>query len=409
MEYLTLQKLSYLPDVQPQQLADEVERRQQCPASVQLRFDDQQYFYVLVPEIAKLSDAIHEEERAIESLIKKLPRRAAAAGLSALFIREVMSTHQIEGIHSSRREVEEVLKAPKSSHRKRFAEFTSVLKECVIDQDAFSIERVEDIRSLYDRVTTGEVSAGDELDGELFRKGPVYVYSESQRILHSGFQPEEKIRRGLQDMLDEAEQPSTTKLIAAIVGHFMFETVHPFYDGNGRTGRVLLGYHLRDILRPSSILSLSQAISESKRVYYNALRDARDRRNYGELTHFIITMMTFIRSAQDTLMSDLKQSSQRIQQLQTNLNALEFDSLKPGHKPQILTAILLEIGQDYAFGSELGLTLDELGEDEDLAINRRALTSNCAELIERGFLEITRKRPLTYTLTAIAAQQFDLD
>lgn len=409
MEYPTLQKFSYLPDVHPQQVADEAKRRRQCPSAVQLRFDDQQYFYVLVPEIAKLSEAIHEAERGIESLIKRLPRRAAAAGLSALFIREVMATHHIEGIHSSRREVEEALNAPKSSQRKRFAEFTSVLKECVIDHGSFSVERVEDIRSLYDRVTKGEVSAKDELDGELFRKGHVYVCSESQRILHTGFHPEKEIWRGLQDMLDEAQHPSTTKLIAAILGHFMFETVHPFYDGNGRTGRVLLGYHLRDILGSSSILSLSQAISESKRLYYNALKNARDHRNYGELTHFIITMMTFIRSAQDTLKGDLKQSSQHIQHLQKNLNALEFDSLEYGYKPQILTAILLEIGQAYAFGSELGLTLDELGKNEDLAINRRALTSHCTELIERGFLELTRKRPLTYTLTSEAAQQFDLD
>lgn len=255
-----------------------------------------------------------------------------------------MATHEIEGIRSSRREVEELLKAPKSSRQKRFAEFTTVLKEYVFDRGTFTIERVEDIRALYDRVTRGEVRAEDKLDGELFRKGPVYVYSESQRILHTGFQPEDKIHRGLQDMLDEAKLPSTTKLIAAILGHFMFETVHPFYDGNGRTGRVLLGYHLRDILASSSILSLSQAISESKRLYYNALKDALDRRNHGELTHFIITMMTFIRSAQNALLSDLKQSSQRIQHLQKNLNGLGFDSLPQGYKPHILTAILLEIG-----------------------------------------------------------------
>lgn len=409
MEYMPLRELSYMPEVRPRELADELNRRRQCPASVQLRFDDQQYFYVLVPEIAKLGEAIHEAERMIGSVIAALPHRAAAAGLSTLFIREVMATHEIEGIRSSRREVEELLKAPKSSRQKRFAEFTTVLKEYVFDRGTFTIERVEDIRALYDRVTRGEVRAEDKLDGELFRKGPVYVYSESQRILHTGFQPEDKIHRGLQDMLDEAKLPSTTKLIAAILGHFMFETVHPFYDGNGRTGRVLLGYHLRDILASSSILSLSQAISESKRLYYNALKDALDRRNHGELTHFIITMMTFIRSAQNALLSDLKQSSQRIQHLQKNLNGLGFDSLPQGYKPHILTAILLEIGQDYAFGSELGLTLNELGENEELSINRRALSSHCAELVNRGFLEITRKRPLTYTLPLEAAQQFALD
>lgn len=410
MEYVTLQRFSYQPGVDPQQVSDEVERRQQSPASVQLRFDDQRYFYLLIPEVAKLSEAIHEGERAIGNLIATLPPRAAAAGLSALFIREVMATHEIEGIHSSRREVEEVLKASKPSQHKRFAEFTSVLKECVINRGAFSIEHVEDIRSLYDRVTKGEVSAEDALDGELFRKSPVYVRSESQKILHTGFQPEKEIRRGLQDMLNETKQPSTTKLIAAILGHFMFETIHPFYDGNGRTGRVLLGYHLRDILGSSSILSLSQAISESKRAYYNALKDARDPRNHGELTHFIIAMMTFIRSAQDTLIRDLKQSSERLQHLQKNLNALEFDALPRGYKPRVLTAILLEIGQAYAFGSELGLTLNELRENEDLRdIGRRTLPSYCEELVNRGFLKTTRKRPLTYTLTSEAAQQFDLD
>lgn len=33
-------------------------------------------------------------------------------------------------------------------------------------------------------------------------------------------------------------------LLAAFISHLMFEIVHPFYDGTGRTGRYLLGIHL---------------------------------------------------------------------------------------------------------------------------------------------------------------------
>ncbi len=80
MEYMPLRELSYMPEVRPRELADELNRRRQCPASVQLRFDDQQYFYVLVPEIAKLGEAIHEAERMIGSVIAALPHRELQPG-----------------------------------------------------------------------------------------------------------------------------------------------------------------------------------------------------------------------------------------------------------------------------------------------------------------------------------------
>ena len=48
---------------------------------------------------------------------------------------------------------------------------------------------------------------------------------------------------------------------SALLCHFLFEHIHPFYDGNGRTGRYLLALHLSEPLSQPTVLSLSRTIA----------------------------------------------------------------------------------------------------------------------------------------------------
>ena len=61
-------------------------------------------------------------------------------------------------------------------------------------------------------------------------------------------------------------------LIQLAVLHYQFESIHPFYDGNGRTGRILNILHLilNDLI-DIPILYLSSYIIENKRAYYKLL------------------------------------------------------------------------------------------------------------------------------------------
>ena len=66
-------------------------------------------------------------------------------------------------------------------------------------------------------------------------------------------------------------------LVRMAVMHHQFETIHPFYDGNGRTGRILnILFLVRAGLLDSPILYLSRYISQTKADYYRELQAVRD-------------------------------------------------------------------------------------------------------------------------------------
>lgn len=66
-------------------------------------------------------------------------------------------------------------------------------------------------------------------------------------------------------------------LVRMAVMHHQFETIHPFYDGNGRTGRILnILFLVRAGLLDSPILYLSRYISQTKAEYYAELQKVRD-------------------------------------------------------------------------------------------------------------------------------------
>lgn len=110
----------------------------------------------------------------------------------------------------------------------------------------------------------GELNEADQPDGQLFRKNGVEVTLGGIKVIHRGVEPESKIIEGLSSMLHLIADNDMPRLISAIASHYLFETVHPFYDGNGRTGRYLLALSLKDVLSDLTALSLSRAIAENK-------------------------------------------------------------------------------------------------------------------------------------------------
>lgn len=78
-------------------------------------------------------------------------------------------------------------------------------------------------------------------------------------------------------------------LIKMAVIHYQFESIHPFYDGNGRTGRILnvLYLVLKDLL-DSPILYLSNYIIKHKSNYYKFLQDIKISGNWEEWIIFIL-------------------------------------------------------------------------------------------------------------------------
>lgn len=77
-------------------------------------------------------------------------------------------------------------------------------------------------------------------------------------------------------------------LIKAAIIHSQFESIHPFEDGNGRVGRLLISLYLfKSKVINFPFFYISEAISQDKTVYYNMLTDSR-KNSYDEWIKFFL-------------------------------------------------------------------------------------------------------------------------
>ncbi len=78
-------------------------------------------------------------------------------------------------------------------------------------------------------------------------------------------------------------------LTKMVIIHYQFETIHPFYDGNGRTGRMInILYLILKGLLDIPVLYLSRYITQNKADYYNVLQNVRTNNDWeGLLLYFL--------------------------------------------------------------------------------------------------------------------------
>jgi Fic family protein len=89
-------------------------------------------------------------------------------------------------------------------------------------------------------------------------------------------------------------------LIRMAVTHYQFESIHPFYDGNGRTGRILnILYLVQRGVLDLPVLYLSREIIERKEEYYRLLQEVRTRDAWEEWILFMLGAVE--RSSHNTL------------------------------------------------------------------------------------------------------------
>lgn len=138
-------------------------------------------------------------------------------------------------------------------------------------------------------------------------------------MIHSGFLQNHRSSKESTQLLSWRTQKSESNLVGIMMSHFMFESIHPFYDGNGRTGRYLLGIQLSKILSPATALTMSSAINQFRNKYYKAFHAVEHRLNRGDGTPFVISMLELLIAAQEGLIENIKQRIDFWQALRTPL------------------------------------------------------------------------------------------
>jgi len=93
----------------------------------------------------------------------------------------------------------------------------------------------------------------------------------------------------LERYINDSEMQDCDPLIKMAIIHFQFESIHPFYDGNGRTGRIInILYLILEKLQSLPILYLSNYIIKNKPDYYRLLQNIRNENLWEDWLIFMI-------------------------------------------------------------------------------------------------------------------------
>ena len=435
MDYKTIRKIVAMSksNAKPCDIAEEEYRlRIDNPATYRsgIIFDAHEIFAMCVTDLVTCMNYIANTEKAVEKAWNELSRFAQREYLMQLIAKEVQNTNIIEGVHSTRKELSKALDAASEQNKHtRFSEFTKLfleladskeksVAESVADLNVKSVadskksstsipQTLQDIRKIYDSIMQGELESGDIPDGDIFRKKKVSIRDGANNVVHDGDATEAEIQDHLSQMLSLMNSAEVPTLIKACMCHYAFESVHPFYDGNGRTGRFLLALQLHEQLSMPTILSLSSIIYAEKSGYYAAFSKAQELFNCNDLTMFCCTMLEYIEKAQIEVFDNI---SVQLKQIIYCMDKL-FEFSKKTAISKVQREVLTILLQNKLFSyNPTPMTRKQLSEYVGNAIGEqigeRKIVSALNGLIELEMVDSIGERPLRYELSKKANEMF---
>lgn len=132
-----------------------------------------------------------------------------------------------------------------------------------------------------------------------FRKTPgTKLQDQTGRVVYTPPQDARQIIELMTELERELNSPDDDDLdplVRMAVLHHRFESIHPFYDGNGRTGRILnVLYLLKEGLLELPVLYMSRHIVRTKPEYYRLLQEVRDQGNWEP---WVLYMLSAVRES----------------------------------------------------------------------------------------------------------------
>lgn len=362
------------------------ERRINAPECVHLNFSiaDNPAFFMETPELIKKVVEISRLDKDISRLSRDLPGVALKQYINKCLIDEIVITNNIEGVHSTRKEIGEILDDLEGKSEKRF--FGLVNKyNALITGNYLSIKNSHDVRALYDEMFLKEIiqeNPKDEPDGELFRKGHVDVVDPTQKVIHRGLYPESKIISSMNDAIVILNDDTIDPLFRIAIFHYLFGYIHPFYNGNGRLNRFISSYYLANTLESIMGYRLSYTIKENINSYYKSFKIVNEEINKGDITPFIFTYLEFIKQSAINLKNGLTEKAQRLDMFYKQLVYLPNGSDEKYHS---LYNYLLQA----SLFSEIGISINELL--RYMKISRPTLLKRLNEIDKHNLLIMERR------------------
>lgn len=251
----------------------------------------------------KLTDLPLKVDLETKSVLKALPSAHAALAelkgiastipnqsilINALGLQEAKDSSAIENIittHDDLYKSELNLGAFKSLQAKEVQNYIAALKkgfELISTTGLLTNKSIVAIQEVLEENNAG------------FRKlpGTAFKNATTGETIYTPPQDNEEIvglMSNLEKYINDPDMQDYDSLIKMAIIHFQFESIHPFYDGNGRTGRIInILYLILENLQTLPILYISSYIIKNKSDYYRYLQKVRDENLWEEWVLFLI-------------------------------------------------------------------------------------------------------------------------
>ncbi|HCY5410369.1 TPA: Fic family protein, partial [Staphylococcus aureus] len=343
-------------------------------------------FFMVTKNLSKKQELISINSRKIDRALNSLPYAAREQYFNDLLIDELQSTNEIENVFSTKQEIAHALNNQSSDFLK-FRGLVDQYKEIELNKK-IKVDNVRDIRAIYDKLVSNEINEQDKLDGELFRKNFVGVHDGStNKYIHVGLQPETKIVEYIGEMLTFLKYFDAPQPFKIMASHYLFEYIHPFYDGNGRVGRFIIAKLLSDYYDNYTALTFSYVINRNKSKYYKAFMTASNHLNCGDLTEFIDTMLDLLIAGQERILDELIPKMDATEKLTVYLTS---------HYKKIDYEFLYLLSMDKLFGNKINrLTLIDL--ENILGVGRVKINNTIKKY--GNYLVKIKSRPTIYEIS----------
>ncbi len=206
--------------------------------------------------------------------------------INSSFIHEIYNNLLIENHSSSRRMIEDIV--CKKTHisdkvdyvvQNTFNAMQFVMQKRPINKD--------NLRTLYLLMTTDIDMGNQKLDGSYYRQDKVYVAQDE------GVDPSliDQYMEALFKYIDDSDDLShDEKIVKLIIIHFYFEFIHPYYDFNGRTGRILVIWVAHNWGIYDEFAFFSTSLANYREQYLKLFKQATFNQVI-DITHFVANIL----------------------------------------------------------------------------------------------------------------------
>ena len=258
------------------------------------------------PALLKKLNAATRKLAELKGIADSIPNQGIL--INTLGLQEAKDSSAIENIITTHDELFKDDASPKSSTNPaakevlRYRQALRVGFDRVCETRLLTLNHILEIQSVLETNQAG------------FRKVPGTVLKDGTgRIVYAPPAPQEipALMDGLERFMNDPEVFDADPIIKMALSHHQFESIHPFYDGNGRTGRILnVLYLVQQGLLDIPILYLSRHIVRRKDDYYRLLQTVREGDAWEEWVLYMLTgveataadSITAITAIRDTLL-----------------------------------------------------------------------------------------------------------